>query len=93
MADATKCDACGRPLPKAKPTDDPGPRRKIFSVSVPSDEHGVLEDLCEQLVEKYQAVWGDELAPVGSRMWKYRAVHFALYAALTADLVPTEEGG
>lgn len=88
-----KCEKCGRPLPSEKPADPNAPRRKIFSVSVPAEEMGVLDDMCEQLVAKYQERWPDELRTVGAKQWKYRAVHFAIWAALEADLVPSETGG
>jgi len=91
---AEKCESCGRVLPKAKPEDDPGPKRKIFSVSVPRGEEGILEELCEQVVEKYKAGAGEHLLPVGEKMWKYYAVHYALYqAAVAPGPLVSEEGG
>lgn len=86
------CEGCNRPVPEVKSTE-PVARRTRITITEPAGEEGVLEDLLIQLVEKYRAVWPDELAPVGADHWKYRAVHFAAYAALTADLVPRETGG
>lgn len=87
-----KCDSCGRPLPNEESDAPTGPKKQRVNLVVPIGEEGVLEDLLEQLVEKYQSVWPDDLGPVGAAGWKYRAVSFAAYAALTANLEPSEVG-
>jgi hypothetical protein len=61
-------------------------------ITIPAEEEGALEEMLVQLVEKYEPLWPDTFAGVGERMWLYRAVHFAVYSALTANLVPAEEG-
>jgi hypothetical protein len=53
------------------------------------------------LVDKYKEQWPTDFAAmrdglglevVGGRSWKYRAIHFAVYACLmVADLKPSEE--
>lgn len=64
----------------------------------PVGEEGELEDLLTQLVERYQQIWPDELSEVGSRHWRYKALHFGLYSLLTAPedvisrLLPSETG-
>lgn len=64
----------------------------------PHGEEGELDDLLEQMVEKYKSVWPDELSEVGSRHWRYKALHFALYSLVTASpdvasrLLPSEYG-
>jgi hypothetical protein len=88
-----RCINCKRPLPKEKPDGPVGPKRERMVLSVPPGEEGVLEDLLIQLVDKYKAVWPDQLGEVGDDFWRYKAVHFAAYSALTTDLVPAEEGG
>ena len=74
------------------------PKRSKVVIYEPHGEEGVLDDLLEQLVETYQEVWPDELSEVGSRHWRYKALHFALYSLTTAPpdvisrLLPSEKG-
>jgi hypothetical protein len=96
------CPACHRKIPKERSDEQTGPRRERFSVSVPPGEEGVLDELLIALVEKHQEAWpadarsmrqGLGLELVGAQGWKYRGLHFALYAALTVpELAPVEEG-
>lgn len=74
------------------------PKRSKIVVYEPHGEEGVLEDLLEQLVSRYQHVWPDQLSEVGSRHWRYKVLHFAAYSLLTAPhdvvkrLLPSEKG-
>lgn len=94
------CEACRRPLPRVAP-DSPVAKRSRFSVAEPRGEEGTLEDLAIQLVERYGDAWPEDLAEqrrgvglvqVGAPGWRYRALHFAMYAALTLNIEPSEEG-
>jgi len=85
------------PVPHEGPT---GAKRDRISVVVPLGEEGVLDDLMIQVVERFQEQWPEDvraaregvgLAPVGERAWKYRVLHFSLYAVLTVPgLEPTD---
>lgn len=98
----TECPACERPVPKVKSDDQHGPRREVLSLHIPKGEEGELENMLIALVDKYKEEWprdyaamrnGVGLELVGGRSWKYFAVHFAVYAALTVPgLAPVEEG-
>lgn len=96
-----ECPACHRKVPKQASDEAAGRTRDRISVSVPVGEEGVLDDLMIQLVEKYAEEWPEDAAAaregvglvlVGERAWKYRALHFAVYAALTLDIKPSEVG-
>ena len=75
------------------------PKRSKVVIYEPHGEDGTLDELLEQLVEKYQSIWPDELSEVGSRHWRYKALHFAIYSLVTAPpdvaarLLPSEQGG
>lgn len=91
------CSGCNRPVHTV--VQGPSrPKRSKVVVYEPAGEEGELEGLLDQLVERYQRVWPDELSEVGSRHWRYKALHFALYSLLTAPeevvsrLLPTETG-
>ena len=85
-----KCEACGRPKPTLH-NKPPEKRQTRFSVAEPIGEGGLLDELLEQIVEKYQPLWADELGDIGSKAWRYRALHFALYMVATEPaLVPSE---
>lgn len=96
-----ECPSCERKVPTLKKDDQHGPRREVVQLSVPRGEEGVLENLLIALVDKHQEQWprdyaemraGVGLELVGGRSWKYYAVHFSVYAALTVPgLAPVEE--
>lgn len=101
MSEREVCETCHRPIPVAKSDDPTGPARERISITVPRGEEGVLDEMLILLVERYadafpedarEAREGAGLALVGSRAWRYRAIHFAVFAALDVGLVPTEEG-
>lgn len=86
------CFGCHRPVPKIRSDENVGSRREVLSLSIPKGEEGVLEAMLIALVDKYQEQWprdyasmraGIGLEVVGGRSWKYFAVAFAVYAALT----------
>jgi hypothetical protein len=89
-------------VPKAKKDDATGRTRDRITVTVPTGEEGTLDEMLIQLVDKYADAWPEDaksmregvgLALVGERSWKYRALHFAVYAALTVPgLEPVETG-
>lgn len=96
-----ECPACTRLVPKEKIDSASGPVRDRISVAVPKGEEGVLDDLMIQVVEKYREAWPEDarsardgvgLVLVGEKSWKFRVLHYALYAALTLDITPNEEG-
>lgn len=97
-----ECPGCERKIPALKKDDQHGPRREVVQLSVPKGEEGVLENLLIALVDKHKEAWPRDFAAmrnglglelVGGRSWKYYAVHFAVYAALTVPgLAPVEEG-
>lgn len=97
-----ECPSCERKMPALKSDDQHGPRREIVALHVPKGEEGVLENLLIALVDKHKEEWprdyasmrnGVGLELVGGRSWKYYAVHFSVYAALTVPgLAPVEEG-
>lgn len=97
-----ECYGCHRTVPTARSDDKPGPAREVLSLHVPKGEEGILENMLIDLVDKYREQWprdyaamrqGLGLEVVGGRSWKYYAVHFSVYAALTVPgLAPTEEG-
>jgi hypothetical protein len=97
-----ECGVCERPYPKVKSDAQQGARREIIQLHVPKGEEGVLENLLISLVDKHKEAWprdfaamraGVGLEVVGGRSWKYYAVHFSVYAALTVPgLAPVEEG-
>lgn len=96
------CPACSRLVPREPADAATRHAREIMSVSTPRGEEGVLDGMLMQLVEKYADAWPEDaraaranvgLALVGERSWRYRALHFAVYAALNVPgLEPTEEG-
>lgn len=89
------CDTCKRPLPKEK-SDDP-PTRSVFAVSEPTGEHGSIAELLGQVNDRYVQA-GSDLVPAGEKTWKFKTLHYLLYAVATAPpevfaaLVPKEEG-
>lgn len=96
-----ECPACSRLVAKEKIDAPAGKVRDRISVTAPIGEEGVLDDLMIQVVEKYSEAWPEDarsaregvgLVTVGQRSWRYRVLHFALYAALTLDIAPNEEG-
>lgn len=97
-----ECFGCHRTVPKLKSDDNVGSRREVLSLSIPKGEEGVLESMLIALVDKHREQWprdhaemrqGLGLEVVGGRSWKYYAVSFAVYAALTVPgLEPVEEG-
>jgi hypothetical protein len=96
------CDFCARTFPKVRADAPHGSARDILQVSVPKGHEGVIDQMLIELVDKYQQQWPREYAAmrnevglevVGGRSWKYHALHFATYAALTVPgLEPVEEG-
>lgn len=98
-----ECPACHRQVPKVAKDAAHGRTRDRLTVTVPTGEEGVLDEMLLLLVEKYAPAWPEDaraaregvgLALVGERSWKYRALHFAVYAALNVPgLEPVEEGG
>lgn len=93
------CPACHRRVPAVRKDAPTSPKRDRLAIPVPIGEEGVLEDLMIQVVEKYADAWPEDarsardgvgLALVGESAWKYRVLHFALYAALTLDITPAE---
>lgn len=97
-----ECFGCHRTVPKLKSDDNVGSRREVLSLSIPKGEEGVLESMLIALVDKHREAWprdhaemrqGLGLEVVGGRSWKYYCIHWAVYAALTLDIVPSEEGG
>lgn len=84
------CPTCNRPMPREKEDDGtPKPKRSRFTLLVPEGEEGVLDEMLDQLVTKYRAVWGG--IEISEKGWRYRACHLGLYTALQAPL-PSEEG-
>lgn len=92
-----ECPACHRKVPVVhdKP---PTARQTRLSVAVPVGEEGVLDELLVQWTERVQEVWPEDLGELGDKGWRYRALHYALYALATcppevlAQLLPAEEG-
>lgn len=97
----TDCPTCGRKVPKVQADAPHGSRREVMSLAVPKGEEGVLEGMLIQLVDKYREAWPRDYAAmrdsvglevVGGRSWKYFCLHWAVYACLTLDIEPREEG-
>jgi hypothetical protein len=96
------CHYCARKFPRVRADAPTGGQREVLSVAVPRGQEGVLDQLLIGLVDKYQEQWPREYAAmrnevglevIGGRSWRYHAIHFAAYAALTVDgLEPVEEG-
>lgn len=92
-----ECPTCNRKVPHVH-QKEPGPKQARFTVLEPGPEAGTLDDLLCQLVEKFQDVWPEDLGRLGDKGWRYRALHFGLYALVTAPhdvavrLIPSEEG-
>lgn len=91
------CTGCNRPVHTVA-QGSARPKRSKLVIYEPTGEEGELDGLLDQLVEKYMRVWPDELSEVGSRFWRYKALHFALYSLVTAPdeiatrLLPSETG-
>lgn len=102
VAAGEECPACHRRVPQKAADDSTGPTRDRITITVPSGEEGVLDELMIKLVEKYADAWPEDaraardgvgLRLVGEKSWRYRALHFAVYACLMVPgLEPTEEG-
>lgn len=102
LGPGTDCPTCGRKIPKVRADAPTGARREVMTVAVPKGEEGVLENMLIALVDRHKDIWPRDFAHmreqvglevVGGRSWKYFALHFAVYAALTLDIQPSEEGG
>lgn len=91
------CSGCNRPVHTVA-QGSARPKRSKVVVYEPHGEEGVLEDLLDQLVARYQKAWPDLLSEAGSRHWRYKSLAFALYALVTAPdevakrLLPSETG-
>lgn len=102
VAPGEDCPGCGRTVPKLKSDEVAGPQGERWTISVPPGEEGNLELMLIDLVNKYKDAWPLQyramrdsvgLEVVGGRRWKYYGLHFAVYAALTLNIQPNEEGG
>lgn len=97
-----ECQVCHRTMPKEKADAVTGPKREVIHLHVPKGEEGSLEHMLIALVDKYKEEWPRDYAAmrdsvglevVGGRSWRYFAIHWAVYMALTLDVRPAEEGG
>lgn len=93
-----ECPACHRKVPKVH--DKPPTKRQTrFSVAEPVGEEGLLDEMLVQWQEAVQARWPEEVGELGAAGWRYRALHFGLYALTTASpevldqMLPSEVGG
>lgn len=94
-----RCTNCRRPVPKVKPDAPVGPKRSKVTITEPLGEEGTFDELLIQVVDRVKADWPDQLGPVGSEFWRYKALHWLMFAFLNAppsvqrELLPNEEGG
>jgi hypothetical protein len=99
---AERCPTCNRVIPQEKSDSPTGKKRDRITITVPIGEEGVLDELMIQVVEKYAEAWPDDaraardnvgLELVGEGSWRFRVLHFALYAVLQVPgLAPVETG-
>ncbi len=95
------CPTCGRRIPSEKKDAPTGKKRSRITITEPPGMEGELELLLIGLVDKDKDQWPREFAAmrdgiglevVGASNWRFYALHFAAYAALTVPgLAPVEE--